>query len=123
MPDEGTGTEAGKQRKDVRELTKKLTAVGWGLFFIWLGIALLFDAEVGFILVGVGLITFIMQAARKYYGLESETFWIVVAVLFMVVGLWQILDLKLSLMAVLLIVVGAALLVSAAKGRRKGEEG
>ncbi len=123
MSEESPKMESKPRGKEVRELTKKLTAVGWGLFFVWLGIALLFNASIGFILVGVGLITLGMQVARKYYGLASETFWVVVAVLFVVVGLWQILELRLSFMAVFLIVIGCALLVSALKGREPSKDG
>lgn len=120
MAEKGGKVSARQNRKGTRDLTKKLTAVGWGLFFIWLGIAMLFNADVGFILMGVGLITLGMQAARKYYGLDAETFWIVVAVLFIVVGLWQALELRISIMAALLIVVGCALLISAIKGKQAG---
>lgn len=120
MTEEATQSSTRHSRKNARDLTKKLTAVGWGLFFIWLGIAMLFNADVGFILMGVGLITLGMQAARKYYGLSAETFWIVVAVLFIVVGLWQALELRISIMAALLIVVGCGLLISAIKGKQAG---
>lgn len=101
--------------RESRMKAKRITAVGWGLFFIWLGIVLMFDAGIGLILVGVGIISLGMQVSRKYVGLETDGFWILVAVLFIAVGLWELLGWRLPLMSLLLVVVGAALLVSALK--------
>ena len=58
-------------------LTNKLDAVGWGLFFIWVGVAFLADVAIGVGLLGVGVITLGMQAVRQYFQLELERFWIV----------------------------------------------
>lgn len=101
--------------RESRMKAKRITAVGWGLFFIWLGIVLMFDASIGLILIGVGIISLGMQVSRKYVGLETDGFWILVAVLFIAVGLWELLGWRLPLMSLLLVVVGAALLVSALK--------
>lgn len=101
---------------DARMKTKRITAIGWGLFFIWLGIVLMLNASIGLILIGVGIISLGMQISRKYAGLETDGFWILVAILFVAVGIWELFDLKLPLMSLFLIVVGVALLVSALKG-------
>ena len=103
--------------RERRDSMKRITTVGWGLFFIWLGFVLMIKAGAGLILVGVGLISLGMQVARKYSGLESDGFWIVVGVLFVIVGTWEMFEIKLPLMSVFLIVVGAAFLVSALRGR------
>ena len=39
-----------------RHMARKLDAVGWGLFFIWVGIAFLADLGWGVGLVGVGVL-------------------------------------------------------------------
>ncbi len=96
-----------------REGLKRITTVGWGLFFIWLGFVLMIKAGAGLILLGVGLISLGMQVARKYSGYDSDGFWIVVGVLFVVVGVWEMLEVKMPLMSVFLIVIGGAFLVSA----------
>jgi hypothetical protein len=96
-----------------RMKAKKVTAVGWGLFFLWLGIVLMFKGGTGLVLIGVGVISLGIQVARRYIGLESDGFWILLAVLFVIVGIWEMFDVKLPLMSVFLIVVGAAFLVSA----------
>ena len=49
---------------------KKLEAVGWGLFFIWIGIAFLTDIGFPVGLFGVGIITLGSQAARKYFNFK-----------------------------------------------------
>ena len=96
-----------------REGLKRITTIGWGLFFIWLGFVLMIKAGSGLILLGVGLISLGMQVARKYTGYDSDGFWVVVGTLFVVVGIWEMLDIKMPLMSVFLIVIGGAFLVSA----------
>jgi hypothetical protein len=39
-----------------KDLHKKLDAVGWGSFFIWIGVAMLFNVGWGAGLLGVGVI-------------------------------------------------------------------
>jgi hypothetical protein len=106
--------------RESRTKAKRITAVGWGLFFIWLGIVLMFDAGIGLILIGVGIISIGMQISRKYVGLETDGFWILVAILFIAVGLWELFELRLPLMSLFLLIVGVALLVSAFKSGTTG---
>lgn len=49
-----------------KNLDRKLDAVGWGLFFIWIGIAILADVGWGVGLIGVGLIILGGLVARGY---------------------------------------------------------
>ncbi len=117
-----TTDEAGsakEESRERREKTKRITAVGWGAFFVWLGFILMIDAGSGAILVGVGVISLCVQVARKYAGLESDGFWMVVAILFIVVGVWELYQVQIPLMAILLIVIGAVLILSTL--RRKGK--
>jgi hypothetical protein len=111
----------GKGPRERRDGIKRITTIGWGLFFIWLGFVLMINAGSGFILLGVGLISLGMQVARKYSGLESDGFWIVVGILFVIVGIWEMFEITMPLMSVFLIVVGGAFLVSALKSR--GDKG
>ena len=111
----------GKAPKERREGLKRITTIGWGLFFIWLGVVLMIKAGSGLILLGVGLISLGMQVARKYSGLDSDGFWIIVGLLFVIVGIWEMFEINLPLMSVFLIVIGGAFLISALKG--KGEKG
>lgn len=94
-------------------LTRKVDAAGWGLFFVWVGVALLAHLGWGLGLLGVGTITIGVQLARKYVGLAAEPFWIVVGLLFVAGGAAEFLNLEFNLLPIVLIVAGVALLVSA----------
>jgi len=107
--------KAAAEISESRLKAKRVTTVGWGLFFVWLGIVLMFKGGTGLILIGVGVISLGIQVARRYIGLESDGFWILVAILFVIVGIWELFEVKLPLMSVFLVVVGAAFLVSALK--------
>ncbi len=99
------------------EVAGKLGAVGWSLFFIWIGVALLIKVDVGIGLLGVGVITLGAQAARKYFNLKLERFWVVVGFVFVIGGIWALFEPRLPLLPIVLIVAGLALLVSTFKGK------
>ncbi len=71
-------------------LRKKLDAVSWGLFFIWMGIAFLADVGWGAGFLGVGAIIFGTQVIRKYLGLKLEGFWVVMGFFFVCGGVWEL---------------------------------
>jgi len=48
------------------KMHRKLDAAGWGLFFIWIGIAVLSDVGWGVGLIGVGVIILGGLVAREY---------------------------------------------------------
>ena len=102
-----------------RALAKKLESAGWALFFIWIGIALLAHVGWGVGLLGVGIITLGAQAARKYFGLKLEGFWVAVGFLFVVGGFWKLVNVQLGLLPILCIVAGIALLASIFVGRAR----
>jgi hypothetical protein len=111
--------------ENTRTLLKKLDAVGWGVFFIWIGIALLADVGWGVGLLGVGVITLGAQAARKYFGLPVERFGLVIGIVFVLWGVWELLKIQLGkapipggLLPILFIVVGTLLTVSALLRKR-----
>jgi hypothetical protein len=79
-----------------RELARKLDAGGWGLFFIWIGIAVYTSVGWGATLFGIGVITLASQLVRKYSGLPFERFWLVVGALFVFGGLWKALAIGLG---------------------------
>lgn len=91
----------------------KLDAFAWGLFFIWIGIAFLANLGWGIGLLGVGILILGKQMARKYTALAVEMFWVVVGLLFLLGGVWELLAVHVSLIPVVCIVAGIALLISA----------
>jgi hypothetical protein len=122
-PDEQITKHAGQEKTFKRHhLAKKLDAVGWGLFFIWVGIAFLADLGMGVGLLGVGVITLGGRVARRYYNLNMEGFWVVVGFLVVVGGLWTIFEARVALVPLLLIVAGLAVLVSAFWGKARSED-
>ncbi len=102
---------------DTQNFADKLPALGWSLFFIWIGVALLlkFDAGVG--LLGVGVITLAVQVVRKYLNLKLEGFWVIIGLLFAVGGIWELFKPNLPLVPILLIAAGSALLGSVVRQR------
>jgi hypothetical protein len=112
------GEEQGTTEK--HNLATDMDAVGWGVFFIWIGIVLLLKIGTGVGLVGIGIILLGVQAARKYSGLKMERFWGVAGILFVVGGLLE-LSIKLPLMSILFIVAGLMILVPIVKHRYKYE--
>ncbi len=106
--EESKRDEAGQ---DTRALVKRLDAVGWGIFFVWIGIASVADVGWGAGLLGVGVITLGTQAARRYFGLPVERLWLVIGIVFAVWGAFEMF--KIHLGGALLIIVGIVIIVSA----------
>jgi len=104
---------------DRRGLDRKLEAAGWGLFFMWIGVALFSHIGWGASLLGVGIITLGAQVARKYFALKLEGFWVAVGFLFVVGGVWKLFNVQLGLLPILCIVAGGALFVSTLIGGRE----
>ena len=85
-------------------------AIGWGLFFIWVGVAWLMEFGLGWGLLGVGILTLGMQGARRLFDVKVEGFWAVIGLGFMVAGFWELWDIHVPLAPIILIAVGIALL-------------
>lgn len=117
---EGGGESAGRSVPAERlELEKKLEGWGWGLFFVWVGIAFLTDLGWGLGLLGVSVITLGVQLFRVNGGLKAEGFWVVAGLLFLVGGLWEmLLESEFPMVPILLVVIGVALIWSTVGGKR-----
>jgi len=96
-----------------------IDAAGWGLFFIWIGVAFLTHVGWGVGLLGVGIIALGAQAARKYFALNVDRFGLVLGTVFVAAGVLLLLDIHADtapipamLVPLLFIVVGVAILVS-----------
>lgn len=68
-------------------------------------------ASIGVSLLGVGVITFGIQLARKYFGLATEGLWLVFGLLFALGGLAQIYALNIPVVPIVLIAAGLLLLI------------
>ena len=98
--------ESMKRFMKQHDRTSQLDSMGWGLFFIWVGIAWLLGFNPGIGLLGVAVITLGLQAVRWWLKIEVEGFWILVGVAFAIGGVWKLLDIDRPLVPVLLITVG-----------------
>ena len=107
---------------DTRDRARKLDAMGWGAFFVWIGVVLSADVGAGWTLTGIGLIMMGVQLARSVFGLKLETFWVVVGGCFLLGGIGQIVDAQIGLVPVFLILAGLAVILTSlwpARWRRK----
>ena len=109
-----------EQGANSRAFINKLEAVGWGVFFIWVGVAFLADVGWGTGLLGVGAIFLAAQAARNFFGYPIESFGLITGFVLVLWGAWEILGAKLGeapipggLLPILLIAAGFALVISA----------
>jgi len=84
--------------------------IGWALFFIWVGVAWLMELGFGYGLLGVGVLTLGMQAARWVFGVKVEAFWVVIGVGFFAGGFWELWNIATPLIPIILIAVGIGLL-------------
>ena len=99
---------------DQHALAKKLSTAGWGAFFIWMGIAFLTNISWGAGLLGVGVIVLAGEAARKYFGLCLDLFWLMMGIIFVVWGADQALAIQVGgiLWPIVSIALGLAILVN-----------
>ncbi len=101
-------------------IEKRLEGAGWGLLFIWVGLALTMRIGWGAALVGVGLIALGVQLARRWVGLALDGFSVTVGGLFVAGGIWEMVNGSVGLVPLLCFGVGLLLLVSAIAGKPRG---
>ena len=113
-----TEPEGTLETRTERNLAHRLGTMGWALFFLWVGIALLSDLSYGVGLLGVGIITLGMQMLRVAFQMKLEGFWVVVGSLFVGGGLGELVKPGAPLLPFILLIAGLLLLLSIARGRR-----
>ena len=117
MTDEDLTQGSGAKGEAECRLAARLSAVGWGLFFIWIGVVYLQDYGSAVGLLGVGIITLVMQVFRRIGGLAMEAFWVVIGLLFTLGGIWAIFEIDAPLVPVVLILAGLILILSILRRR------
>jgi hypothetical protein len=85
--------------------------IGWGSFFIWVGIAWLMGYGLGWGLLGVGILTIGLQALRFLFHAKVESFWLIVGMAFVAGGFWELWSIEMPLAPVVLIMLGIGLLL------------
>jgi len=102
--------------------SRTLDAIAWGVFMIWVGIAFLMDVGWGWGLVGVAAIILGAAVIRWMRHLNLGGFWVVVGLMFLAGGLWELLDVRWPLAPVLIIGCGVAVLWGALRGKHLTRE-
>lgn len=97
-------------KTDKERLSERLDSIGWGLFLVWVGFAFLVDMGWGWGLLGVAAIILGEIAYRWNAGLKIEGFWLVVGIMFLAGGLWELFQVPLPLAPILIIFCGGAVL-------------
>ncbi len=105
------------------KFAKKLESAAWGLFFVWVGISFLAKLGMGLGLLGIGIITLGAQMARIAHKLKLEWFWVMIGVIFVLGGIWELFTPVIPLVPILLIVAGTAIFFIHLKGLKKKPEG
>jgi hypothetical protein len=100
-----------------RELAGRIEAAGWGVFFVWVGLAWLADVGWGVGLIGAGLITLAAQAWRSRSAVKVDRFAATLGVLFVIVGVWNLFALRVDVVPLLFIAAGVGILASAWRNR------
>ena len=93
------------------ELSRKLDAIGWGVFFIWIGITMLVKIfPAGVASLGVGAIILGEAIARFLLRVSVTAFWILLGLIFIAAGVGELWAIDLPLMPIAFIVAGALLI-------------
>lgn len=97
---------------------RQLSAVAWGLLFVWAGVAVLFGVGWGYGLLGVGVIILGSQVVHLMVGeFQLDWFSTIVGLLFLLGGIWSLFNIQVGLVPILAIVAGVALMLSALTSR------
>ncbi len=95
---------------DQNDRSRQIDSGVWAVFFIWLGAVMLAGLPWAWFLVGVGALILGAQIIRRQWNLNIETFGVIVGLIILAGGIWDLLALPLPLMPIVLIVLGGYLL-------------
>lgn len=106
--------------EDVRkqELNRRLETVGWGLFLIMIGgFALVKEVPEGTWLIGAGLIMLGLNAVRLAVGIRASWFTLIVGTIALLSGIGSVYGVDIPVGALLVILIGLAIIVRALQPR------
>ncbi len=98
-----------------RGLSRTIDKAGWGLILIWIGISVLANVGWGVGMLGMGVIVLGGHGVRIFYHQRPDWFGIIVGICFSLVGIKQILSVRLgdgNILPILSIILGSVFLVA-----------
>ena len=106
QPTSGQGSSTEKS-----ELARQLHSTARAIFIIWIGIAMLLAISWGWFLVGLGILILAAQLAHSQMNIKIEGSWVAWGALFLVGGLWTVLNItSWPLAPIVLVLLGMVLL-------------
>lgn len=113
--------EKGQAGRDAPNKAALIESAGWGLFFVWISVALLADVGWGPALVGMGLISLGSQGVRRLSALKVDGWSVVIGTCLVVTGLaiWLPLPYRSWFGPAFFFVIGAVILAGPWMHRRK----
>jgi hypothetical protein len=104
-----------------KDLHKKLDAIGWGAFFVWMGLTMLIKFPAGVTAVGIGIIILAESVVRLVLGVSVNAFWILMGAIFLAAGIAELSAVNFPLLPVAFLIVGVLLIVRQTTKARKTE--
>lgn len=95
---------------------RQLDRVSWGLFFVWIGVAILLDLGWGWALLGIAAIILGGVALRSFRGLAIEGFWLAIGIVLLACAAWEFFAISRPLLPILIIAFGVVMLLRAFRG-------
>lgn len=104
---------------ETRRTEKRLASASWGALLLWVGACFVIGLNWGIGLIGVAVVIWLTQALRVGLKLGAEGLWVAVGILFAAAGLWDLFEIRVPFVPLVLIAAGAALLLAAIVGGRR----
>jgi hypothetical protein len=102
---------------------RSVDAIGWAVFFMWVGIALLASFSWTVSLVGTAAIILAVQGTLLFRGERLDVFMAAIGVVLLIGAFADVYGSPWSLFPALLIVIGIAMLVDTLRGGRRNRLG
>ena len=118
-PDNGAPPE--KRVGHNHDFDRNLDTIGWGLFFILLGSIWLVPEDMvpeGLFLIGLGVIFVGLNIVRYAAGRAINTFWVVVGLILLVIGVCDFFGLDIPVIPLIIIIIGVSMIVKPLFGKK-----
>jgi hypothetical protein len=93
-------------------LCRRLDAIGWGAFFIWMGVIMIVKVfPAGTASIGIGVIILGEAVARVVLGVSVSAFWILLGIIFLAAGFGEIFAINFPLLPIAFLVCGVLLIL------------